>query len=365
MGLPSIEIIFKTLGITAIRRSSRGVVALILEDAAHATIENPIVMRGVNDIPDTLDAVNQEQIELAFRGGINPVMRVMAYVIAPATELDGVNIPADYTEAQNYLETAMWDYLAVPHIAADKVDAMATWIKGLRDNKARKVKAVLPNCKADHEGIINFTTDNIVVGEKFYNTAQYCARIAGILAGNPLTIASTFQVLPEVEDVPHLTSDEFDTAIDAGELVLMHDGEKVKIARGVNSLTSFTADKGEEFSKIKLVGIMDLIHRDITRTAEDYYIGKMPNDYDHKVLLTTAINAYLKTLENEGLLDRGKNWVDVDAEAHRLYLEGRGLDTEGLNEQQLRQANTGAHVFLTGSAKPLDAMEDIKIQIFI
>lgn len=361
MGLPSIEIIFKMLGITAIRRSSRGVVALILEDAAHATIENPIVMRGVNDIPDTLDAVNQEQIELAFRGGINPAMRVMAYVIAPATELD----PADYTEAQNYLETAMWDYLAVPHIAADKVDAMATWIKGLRDNKARKVKAVLPNCKADHEGIINFTTDNIVVGEKLYNTAQYCARIAGILAGNPLTIASTFQVLPEVEDVPHLTSDEFDTAIDAGELVLMHDGEKVKIARGVNSLTSFTADKGEEFSKIKLVDIMDLIHRDITRTAEDYYIGKMPNDYDHKVLLTTAINAYLKTLENEGLLDRGKNWVDVDAEAHRLYLEGRGLDTEGLNEQQLRQANTGAHVFLTGSAKPLDAMEDIKIQIFI
>ena len=83
------------------------------------------------------------------------------------------------------------------------------------------------------------------------------------------------------------------------------------------------------------------------------------------MLLTTAINAYLETLENEGLLDRGKNWVDVDAEAHRLYLEGRGLDTEGLNEQQLRQANTGAHVFLTGNAKPLDAMEDIKIQIFI
>ncbi len=361
MGLPSIEIIFKTLGITAIRRSSRGIVALILEDATHASVTNPIVMRGVNDIPKTLSADNQEQIEFAFRGGVNPPKKVMAYVIAPATEL----APADYTEAQNYLETAMWDYLAVPQIATDKVNTMATWVKGLRDTKDIRVKAVLPDCKADHEGIVNFTTDGIKVGATTYTTAQYCARIAGILAGNPLTISSTFQVLPEVDDVPHWTRAEFDLAIDAGELVLMHDGEKVKIARGVNSLTTFTADKGEAFSKIKIVDILDLIHRDIKRTAEDYYIGKLPNDYDHKILLVTAVNAYLETLENEGLLDRRKNRVDVDAEAHRLYLEGKGLNTEDMTVQDLREANTGSDVFLTGVVKPLDAMEDIKITLFI
>ena len=361
MGLPSIEIIFKTLGITAIKRSSRGVVALILEDATHADVTNPIVMRGVNDIPKTLSADNQEQIELAFRGGVNPPKRVMAYVIAPGVE----GTPADYAAAQNYLETAQWDYLAVPQIAADKVNAMATWVKGLRDTKDIRVKAVLPDCKADHEGIINFTTDDIKVGAKTYTTAQYCARIAGILAGNPLTISSTFQVLPEVDDVPHWTRDEFDLAIDAGELVLMHDGAKVKIARGVNSLTTFTADKGEEFSKIKIVDILDLIHRDIKRTAEDHYIGKLPNDYNHKVLLFTAINAYLATLENEGLLDQRKNRVDVDAEAHRRYLEGKGLDTEDMTLQDLREANTGSDVFLIGVVKPLDAMEDIKITLFI
>lgn len=361
MGLPSIEIIFKTLGITAIKRSSRGVVVLILEDAAHATVENPIIMRGVNDIPDTLSEDNQEQIELTFRGGVNPPKRVMAYVIAPGTELD----PTDYTDAQNYLETAQWDYLAVPQIAADKVDSMATWIKGLRDNKAIRVKAVLPDCNADHEGIVNFTTDGIAVGAKTYTAAQYCARIAGILAGNPLTISSTFQVLPEIDDVPHWTRDEFDLAIDAGELVLMHDGEKVKIARGVNSLTTFIPEKGEAFSKIKIVDILDLIHRDIKKTAEDHYIGKLPNDYNHKILLVTAINAYLEVLENEGLLDRGKNKVDVDSEAHRLYLEGKGLNTEDMTLQELREANTGSNVYLTGIVKPLDAMEDIRITLFI
>ena len=36
MGLPSIDITFKTLGMTAIQRSQKGIVAVILEDAAGA-----------------------------------------------------------------------------------------------------------------------------------------------------------------------------------------------------------------------------------------------------------------------------------------------------------------------------------------
>ena len=40
---------------------------------------------------------------------------------------------------------------------------------------------------------------------------------------------------------------------DKGELVLVHDGEKVKIGRAVNSLVTTTQDKGEAFQKIKIL----------------------------------------------------------------------------------------------------------------
>ena len=41
--------------------------------------------------------------------------------------------------------------------------------------------------------------------------------------------------LSEVDDIDRLTSLEMDTAVGKGQLVLYHDGEKVKCGRSVNS----------------------------------------------------------------------------------------------------------------------------------
>ena len=62
---------------------------------------------------------------------------------------------------------------------------VAAWIKEARDDHHKTFKAVLPNCTADHEGIINLTTDNITstLGTTAFTTAEYCCRIAGVLAG--------------------------------------------------------------------------------------------------------------------------------------------------------------------------------------
>ena len=68
-----------------------------------------------------------------------------------------------------------------------------------------------------------------------------------------------------------------DEAIDGGEFILYHDGEKVKVGRGVNSLQTTTADRGEQCKKIKIVEAMDLMKRDITTTMQDSYIGKYAN----------------------------------------------------------------------------------------
>lgn len=355
MGLPNIEIVFKALANSAIKRGERGTVALILKDTVPEI--NPIVITNIKDIPKTLSKDNQEQIELAFIGGIKTPIKVIAYILAEDS--------AEYKEAQDYLETVKWDYLAIPEIKESEVISISTWIKGLRDNQDLKVKAVLPNCTADHEGIINFATNDIKVKDKTYDAAQYCSRIAGILGGNPLNMSATYQIIREIDDVPHLRKEQFDKAIDEGKLVLMHDGEKVKIARAVNSLVTLIDTKSEEFKKIKIVDIMDVIHGDIKKTVADTYIGKVPNDYDHKCILITSINSYLEELQNEHLLDIGKNKVEIDVETIRLYLKSKGVDVEKMSEQDIKEANTGSEVFLTGKVKPLDAMEDISLKLFL
>ncbi|MGB9813529.1 MAG: phage tail sheath subtilisin-like domain-containing protein [Thermovenabulum sp.] len=356
MGLPAINIIFKEVAATAFQRGERGIVALILKDT-NVPATNPFTVTTVSDIPTTLSEANKEQIQLALMGYIRPSRKVIVYVLP--------NTATDYTEAQNYLETVKWDYVAVPGIQAAETTAFATWIKNLRDTKNKKVKAVLPNTAADHEGIINFATQQIVTADKTYTTAEYCSRIAGMLAGTPLTISATFAPLPEVIDCDKLTKDEMDTAINQGKLILYNDGEKIKIARAVNSLVTTTQDKGESFKKIKIVDAMDMIYDDIKKTAEDYYIGKYANSYDNKCLLISAIQAYFDQLELDGILDKGKNSVGIDLDAQIAYLKSLGYDVDSMQEQEIKEANTRDKVFLKASIKILDAIEDITLNINI
>lgn len=357
MGLPNINIIFKEAANTLIKRGTRGIVALILKDTTNNGLRE---IRSITDIPEGLSDSNVTQIKLAMMGTINPPSKIIVYVL-PETA-------TDYNEALRYLETVKFNYLAIPCIEEAVVLDIASYIKDLRVNKGVKVKVVLPNCKGDHEGVINFATDHIRVDEKQFgkgefSAKEYCSRIAGILAGLPLNISSTYQVLNEVLDVPHLSKDEFDKAIEDGKLVLMNDGEKVKIARGVTSLTSTIDGKGDSFKKIKIVDTIDMIYSDIKTMTEDNYIGKVPNTYDNKCLLITAIKGYFEELEDEQLLDKDKNTIGIDIEEQTAFLTKLGVNTASMNDQNIKEANTKDTVFLKSSIKIVDAIENITLNI--
>ena len=359
--LPNINIVFKEQGITAITRGQRGIVALILRDTFG--LEEPAQIYTAADTPVELNEFNKEQINLALLGYQRPPRKVVVYVID--------DLAVDYAEALNYLETVRFDYLAIPEIEAGETEVIATWIKGLRDTKDKRVKAVLPNMAADHEGVINFASQIIKTIDKTFTTAEYCGRIAGLLAGTPMQIAATYATLPEVIDTDHLTREEFNVGIGEGELLLYNDGDKVKIARGVNSLITTTDLKGDSFKKIKILDAMDMIHDDIKKTAEDNYLGKYANSYDNKCLLISAIGGYFDTLELDGILDKDKSFIGIDIESQAAYLKSVGYaEPDGrtivdMNEQEIKQANTKDKVFLAASVKILDAIEDIVLNISI
>lgn len=356
MGLPSVIINFKETGGSAIKRGERGIVALVVRDGVDE-IEHHEVLT-VSDIHPTLNEFNQNQIQLSLLGYQTPPKKVL--VVAMPQEA------TNYNEVMKYLEALRWDYLAIPQIEAKDVTTIASWIKSLNETLDKKVKAVLPHCKGDHEAIINFTSDNIITDTTVYTTAEYCSRIAGLLAGTPMTISATFALLNEVVDFDRFSKTEMDEAINKGEFILYHDGEKVKVARAVNSLVTTTQDKGESFKKVKIVDVMHMIHDDIKKTAEDSYLGKYANSYDNKCLLITAIQAYLDQLVLDGILDNTyENKVYMDVDSQTIYLKSIGIDVESLNEQELKEYNTKDKVFLAADMKILDAIEDITLDISI
>ncbi|UGB31707.1 phage tail sheath subtilisin-like domain-containing protein [Metabacillus sp. B2-18] len=354
MGLPRVNILFEQLAASAIQRGERGIVALLLKDAA-AQGTHEIIMD--TDIPTGLSDANKKQIKLALIGGVNAPLKVIVRVGDPVTE-------TDWSLGLAWLETVKFDYLVIPEIVTAELSTVTSWVGSQRTNR-KMIKAILPDHAADKEYIINFTTDSIVVGEETYTSAQFCSRIAGLIAGTPLNIATTFQSLPEISSVQSYTKTQLDTAIDNGEFVIYHDGEKVKVARGVTSFVTTTQTKGESFKKIKIVEILDLYYTDITKTISDNYIGKYPNSYDNKVLLITAIQAYHRQLEADQLLDVNVNVVGIDLDAHREYLTNNGVDITSMTDEEIKTANTGDDVFIGSRIKPLDAMEDISVKAYL
>ena len=352
IGLPSINIQFIQEGITAIQRGERGIVALVLKDTTHGV--NTIF--DVTDIPEGLSEKNKELITLALKGNTKAPLRVEVFILGAEMQV---------SDALEYFENVSFDYLACPEATTQDNTAIGTWIKAMRDNEGIMCKAVLANVKEDYEGIINFTQENIVVGEKTYTSKEYTARIAGLIAGTDLRISTTYANLPEVTAIPYEKKLDTSTKVAKGELVLFKEAGKIKIARGITSLVSTSEVKGSLFQKIKVVDIMDLISNDIRRIAREHYIGKYANSYDNKCLLITAITGYLEGLVNDGLIEKNTVNVGIDLAAQKAFLKSVGTNLADMTEQQIKEANTQDKVFIEVKCKILDAIEEINIRVFI
>lgn len=350
---PRVTVSFTELGISAITRGDKGTVAVIVRDAADVL---PFSITQASQTPTTLGKENQDYIKRTFLGYVTPPKKVIVYVMGA----DGA-----ISDALDYMAAQVFDYIVGPADCTEKEAAdIASWVKSQRLNNGAKYKAVLPNHKADNYAIVSFTGDAMTDGTTVWATAAYCSRIAGLLAGTPMKIAATYAPLPELSDCARLTKEESDEAVGAGELALRWDGRKVKLDRAVTSLVTTSQGMLDSFKKIKIVEIMDLIRTDITATAEDEYVGKYANSYDNKMLLVAAVRGYFMGLEQSCLVQPGYT-VDIDVDKQEQFLVSKGVNTEEMTEQQLREADTGSHVFLLVRCKILDAIEDIDINVEI
>lgn len=380
MGLPSMTIVFKAAARAVRVRLDRGIVGMILKDTVPD--QNLVIVYSEDDIPEGMKEENKEQIRLALIGYINAPKKVVIYVLPEEAE--------DYTEALDYFGLKKVNWLCCPTCEMDgQKDEVAAWVKTERE-KRNRVKAILPECAGNNEGIINYSTKTVYVdgdtakdsnmagsaeaGKAFaaraakeYTAERFCSRIAGLLAGTPATMASTFAVLDDVTDCEHLSREAAGKAVDEGKFVLYHDGEKVKVARGVNSLQTITQNKAEPWKKIKVVETMDMIHDDLVTLVEEHYIGKYTNTYNNKCLVLSAIMDYMVELELEGILD--EYTVDFDTETIKKYIiQNKGVsreDAEEMDEATLKRQNTDEKLFLSATLSIADAIEDVTLNIIV
>ena len=353
MAQPKININFRDAAATVDRRSGQGIVAVILFDET-ASVQGMNVLTAASEIPAAMSDSNKAYLETIFVGNVTRPSKVYAYVLD-----DGETA---YTDALAELSKYNFDWIVGDPAATNTLaTSLATWVRTQRDTYGRVYKAVVPNTAADDYAVVNFTATNIQVGEDTFTTAEYCGRIAGILAGTPLSESTTYAILPEITDVDRLSIEDADDAEEAGELVILFDGMKAKLGRGVTSMTTVGTNSAQ-LKKIKILQVRDLIDYDLKVLCEDNYIGKVANDYDGKNLLISSILDYFKGLENADILQPGSR-CEIDVAAQRAYLVAKGVDVSKMTEQEIKEADTDEKVFLNAFVGILDAIEDITLNI--
>lgn len=359
IGMPKVKIAFESMGLTAIQRSERGIVLLLLKgDIPTEEDEQKVTSYKFNsliDLPEkgTIPEELEKYIRLGFEAGPR---RMLVEIYKDEEELKAI---------LNKLKLVKFNYYAAPNAEKSEMEIIQSWHKSEIEENDRTIKLVAYKYDADHETVINWCVNTIVYDKKLYSGQEFTAMIASQLAALPLTRSFTYFKWPLLTyaDLPFAENE--DKAVNEGKLFLTYDGEDYKIARGVNSFVTTTARKGEDFSKIKIVEAMHLIKDDIRDTWNEYYVGKIINNYDNKQQFMALINrVYFAELKSTVLEDTDRNRVDIDIEANARYAIKRGAKVDEMTTQQIKEFNTGSNLFLDGYVSILDAMEDLYINFW-
>lgn len=351
MGAPRITFTFQRAADAVTARLKSGIVGVILRDDGVAA--GCYTAADETDIPAGLSAGNKAYVLQALRGsrGRRPTKVLLSVTAAGETG----DIVQDGAAAFAATEV---DYIAgPPDMTAEEAAAVKAWLETARKGYFTG-KLVAADYAADNMAVVNFCASGITADGAAYTGKAYCARIAGVLASTDLSSSATFAPLEEVTAVDAV--EDMDAAIDAGKLILVHDGVKAKLSRAVNSMTTVPAGQSAALKKIKVVEAVDLIRSYAMRLIEDSFVGRS-NGYVNKTLLISTLQAFLAELETEGVLAEGSAGASIDLEAQRAWLKDHGADVASMSDDEILKADTGSETFVALTGTILDAMEDFRV----
>ena len=167
--------------------------------------------------------------------------------------------------------------------------------------------------------------------------------LGGAQAGAMYNQSLTYAQYPNaVEASPKLTDAQIEAAIQLGEIVFIDTFDKVKVCVDINTLTGFSIDKEKEYSKNRVMRVLNQFCNDVYAYFSNYLIGKTNNDENGQNLLKGWIVGYLNEMQSNGGI-QNFDAEDVSVEP------GKGTDAVVVNVR----------------IQPVDSIEKIYMSVMV
>ncbi|MEC1716605.1 phage tail sheath subtilisin-like domain-containing protein [Schinkia azotoformans] len=172
------------------------------------------------------------------------------------------------------------------------------YTKRLRDQVGAKFQLVGHKLgTADHEGIIDVQNDAIGEGEDVFGAVYWSVGAQAGVAVNKSNTNKRYDGEFTIDMAETKTQSQLTALLKAGKYVFHRVGEETRVLEDVNTFTSFTVDKNEDFSMNQVIRVLDQIAIDTANLFNTRYLGKVPNDDSGRVSLWGDIVAHRKELQ--------------------------------------------------------------------
>ena len=364
VSMPNIDVSFKQKAASLVDRSERGYAILILRDDTNKEFnyKEYDIITDVKEADYTEENYKYIQDIFTFAPYKTCVVRINASESDSQTITDALNIVSQKVKT---------GWITVGNGKTEDFNTLSSWIKTKVTMEKKTYKAVVYNAiTPDEKHVVNFVNEYVTFSDRTRGKVggvHYCPSLIGILAKCNITKGCNYfkcTNLSEVEEV-----EDRDTALGDGKFILFNDGDDVRIARGINSLTATNGTTTtEDMKEIEVVEAMDLMQDDISTTfKEDYLGGGYKNKYDNQILFISAVNGYFKELAADGIdvLDgEFENKSDINVEAQReAWIAAGTTDAKDWTDIQVRKNTFKRSLFINANVKVLQSMVDLKFVV--
>lgn len=253
---------------------------------------------------------------------------------------------ADYAAFLTAIEPYQFDIIVYDGTDTTTIQAYTAFVERLCNNIGQKCQAVMAgNTAANSNSELVIAVHNgVVLNDGTRLTAQQATWwVGGAEAGARYNQSLTYAKYPDVVEAnPKLTDLQAQDAIGAGQLCFIDNFGSVKVCTDINTLTTYTLDKGQEFSKNRLMRVVMQFCNDVYEYFSNYFIGKVDNNDAGRNLLRGWIVGYL----NEMMANNGiQNFSAEDVEV----LPGKNIDS----------------VLVNVAIQPVDSIEKIYMTVTV
>lgn len=221
------------------------------------------------------------------------------------------------------IEGRQWQCAAISSTDPTVAPLMVDFIKLLKYTRGRKVQGIVYNyTDADDDAIISvdqgYVTDTDTV-----STDLFPLYVASLTAGANVNESNTAEVVAGAVSIINSVDEEnIEDALSEGKFILTYrqDGA-VCIEQDINTLHTFTPDKGYAFSKNRVTRCLDEIGNTAALTFNRNYCGKMDNNDNGRNLFKTELISMMDNLVAIGAIQ------NFDGAADITVLPGESVDS--------------------------------------